>query len=217
VRFLYCIVCFNVLIQLLAATVNKWCLRYKSRNISRSLHRYRPGGRLVFDVSSLTCDVCRRSPIYLESHSPVEVSTTCQRVTQLKTASVLDDDKHDQKREWERGARSLARSPRGIRIAIEPTMPDRWPRYRLKDGTILTITQLQSKMQKLHAKFHQCHMTSLVALKMLAPWVTVMVHYNKFVAFLRPRFYVETQSKASDLRVLSARRVTSILMAITNI
>jgi len=23
--FLYCIVCFNVLIQLLAATVNKWC------------------------------------------------------------------------------------------------------------------------------------------------------------------------------------------------
>jgi len=26
--FLYCIVCFNVLIQLLAATVNKWCYYY---------------------------------------------------------------------------------------------------------------------------------------------------------------------------------------------
>jgi len=24
--FLYCIVCFNVLIKLLAATINKWCI-----------------------------------------------------------------------------------------------------------------------------------------------------------------------------------------------
>jgi len=31
VRFLYCTVCFNVLIQFLAAIVNKWCVYYKDK------------------------------------------------------------------------------------------------------------------------------------------------------------------------------------------
>jgi len=36
--FLYCIVCFNVLIQLLAATVNKWCYYYKLTDRSFTHH-----------------------------------------------------------------------------------------------------------------------------------------------------------------------------------